>query len=74
MFSRIFPGSVVAPKAAGAPMTAYKSPDGFEAEIAAAASAILSSFPILECVRHVQKGGLLIVEEPEAHLEPVRQL
>ena len=73
-FSRIFPGSVVAPKASGAPMTAYRSPDGFEAEIAAAASGILSSFPILECARRVQKGGLLIVEEPEAHLEPARQL
>ena len=73
-FSRIFPGSVVTSKAAGAPMTAYRSPGGFEAEIAAAASGILSSFPILECARHVQKGGLLTVEEPEAHLEPVRQL
>lgn len=73
-FSEIFPGSVVKSSAAGTPTTAYRSPDGFEAEITSAASGMLSSFPILECMRRVQKDGLLVVEEPEAHLEPVRQL
>ena len=73
-FSEIFPGSVVGSSAAGMPTTAYRSPDGFEADITSASSGIVSSFPILECMRRVQKGGLLVVEEPEAHLEPLRQL
>ena len=74
MLSRIFGGSVSSSEASGAPIMAYTSRDGFKDEITSAASGILSSFPVIECVGSVERGGLLIVEEPEAHLEPMRQL
>ena len=72
--SRIFGGSVGVSKNAAVPTTTYKNEAGFESEITSAASGILSSFPILECAGQVKRGGLLIVEEPEAHLEPEKQL
>ena len=74
MLSRIFDGTVSGSEASGAPITTYTSRDGFKDEITSAASGILSSFPVIECIRSVERGGLLIVEEPEAHLEPMRQL
>lgn len=74
ILSRIFDGSVSGSKASGVPITTYTSRDGFKDEITSAASGILSSFPVIECIKSVKKDGLLIVEEPEAHLEPMRQL
>lgn len=74
ILSRVFGGSVGSSKATGMPITTYTSSDGFKSEITSAASGILSSFPIIECIKNVKKDGLLIVEEPEAHLEPERQL
>lgn len=72
IFSRIFDGSVSGSAASGIPTTAYASRDGFKDEIASASSGIVSSFPVIECIESVEKGGLLIVEEPEAHLELMR--
>ena len=74
MVSRIFGSSVGGSEGSGSPTTAYTSRDGSRDEITSAASVIVSSFPAIECARSVERGGLLIVEEPEAHLEPMRQL
>lgn len=74
MISNIFSGSVGSAKTAGMPITTYRNQGGFAVEITSAAAGILSSFPIVECASKVQRGGLLIVEEPEAHLEPMKQL
>lgn len=74
MLSRIFGGSVSGPADSGAPTATYTSSDGFEDEITSAASGVLSSFPVAECAASVKKGGLLVVEEPEAHLDPMKQL
>ena len=75
MVSRMFDGSVGrAAGAAGAPATTYKSRGGFEAGIASAASGIQSAFSIAECASRAQRGGMLVVEEPEAGLDPMRQL
>ena len=34
----------------------------------------MSAFPIVAAMHRVEPGGTLIVEEPEAHMEPMRQL
>ena len=73
--SRMFGGSVGrAAGAAGAPATAYRSRGGFEAGIASAASGIQSAFSIAECASRARRGGMLVVEEPESGLDPMRQL
>ena len=74
MVSGVFGGTVGRAKTAVMPITTYRNQAGFTVEITSAAAGILSSFPIAECASRVQEGGMLIVEEPEAHLEPKRQL
>ena len=74
MVSAIFGGTVGKARTAGMPATTYKNQAGLAVEIASAAAGVLSPFPIAECAGRVQKGGMLIVEEPEAHLEPKRQI
>ena len=74
MFSRLFAGSVEAPAAGELPAILYQDPAGFAVEIGSAGSVIVSAFPIVATMHRVEPGGTLIVEEPEAHMEPMRQL
>ena len=74
LFSHLFPGSIETFDAGGLPEIMYKDPTGFVTEIESAGSGTMSSFPIVAGVHYTKKGGTLIIEEPEAHLEPARQL
>lgn len=73
-FSRLFDGTLDASSADGLPSVRYKDPSGFGVEIDLAGSGIVSAFPIVAAMYNVGPGGTLIVEEPEAHIEPLRQL
>lgn len=46
---------------------------GFVARIGSAGSGAASLFPIAAGICGVEPGGALVVEEPEAHLDPLRQ-
>ena len=72
--SRVFGGALDGPADAGVEAATYEDSCGFGIEATSAASGVLSSLPAIECIESVKSGGLLVVEEPEAHLEPVRQL
>ena len=73
-FSRLFDGTLDASSADGLPSVRYKDPSGFGVEIDLAGSGIVSAFPIVAAMYNVGSGGTLIIEEPEAHIEPLRQL
>ena len=73
-FSDLFPGSIDITRETGFDEITYKDPTGFITKIESAGSAAVSSFPIIAGVYYVKKGGTLIIEEPEAQLEPARQL
>ena len=74
MFSRVFQGSIKMSGAPGRPAIVYVDPLGFETEIGSAASGIVSAFPIMAAVSRMVEGGMVVVEEPEEHLEPIRQI
>ena len=74
MFSRLFGGSLDTSPADGLPGVRYRDPSGFGVEIDSAGSGIVSAFPIVAAMYSVEPGGALVVEEPEAHIEPLRQL
>ena len=74
MFSRLFAGSIEASAADDLPAILYHDPSGFAVEIDSAGSGIVSAFPIVATMHRVEPGGTLIIEEPEAHMEPMRQL
>ena len=74
LFSELFPGSIEMENTSGLSKIIYKDPVGFITDIESAGSGTVSSFPILVGMYYVEKGGALIIEEPEAHLEPSRQL
>ena len=72
-FSKLFGGSLDASAATGIPSILYRDPSGFGVEIESAGLGVVSSFPIIAAVHDIEPGGTLIVEEPEAHMEPLRQ-
>ena len=74
MFSRLFAGSIEASAADDLPAILYHDPSGFAVEIDSAGSGVVSAFPIVAAMHRVEPGGTLIIEEPEAHMEPMRQL
>lgn len=74
LFSNLFPGSIKIVMSRGLPEVIYRDSTGFETEIESTGSGVVSSFPIVAGVYYVKKGGTLIIEEPEAHLEPSKQL
>ncbi len=74
MFSRVFRGSIKAPGAPGIRANAYADPLGFEAGIGSAASGVASAFPIMVALNHLDPAGMLVVEDPEEHIEPIRQI
>lgn len=74
-FSELFPGSVdLLESYLGLHHLAYKDPTGFITELESAGSGTLAAFPIIAGMHYVKQRGTLIVEEPEAHLEPSKQL
>ena len=52
----------------------YADPHGHEVPLRAAGSGLLASAPLLSGLHYVKRGGTLIIEEPEAHIEPSTQL
>ncbi len=74
MFSTLFEGSVRMGSRNGIPRIMYVDPSGFETEIEHAGSGTVSSLPIMMSLQYVADGGTLVIEEPEAHLEPLRQI
>lgn len=73
-FSKLFEGSIDVSDYRGLPTMIYKDPIGFNTAIESAGSGAVSSFPIVAGIHYVESGGSLIIEEPEVHLEPSRQL
>ena len=55
------------------PSIIFEDPKGFPTNLENAGSGVISSLPILLGIDYVKEGGRLIIEEPEAHLEPTRQ-
>ena len=74
MFSRVFEGSIKASAADELPAIFYYDPSDFAVEIDSAGSGVVSAFPIAATMYRIEPGGMLIIEEPEAHMEPLRQL
>lgn len=74
MFSRLFTGSIEASLADELPAILYHDPSGYTVEIDSAGSGVVSTFPIVATMHRVEPGGTLTIEEPEAHMEPMRQL
>lgn len=56
------------------PSLVYVDISGFESEIESAGSGVVASFPIVLGMTRIAPGGILVVEEPELHLEPNRQM
>ncbi len=74
-FSDLFPGSVeLLENPWGLHSLVYKDPTGFITELESAGSGIVAAFPIIVGMHYVKPKGTLIVEEPEVHLEPSKQL
>ena len=74
MFSRLFAGSIEASAADDLPAMLYRDPSGFAVEVDSAGSGVVSAFPIVAAMCRIKSGGTLIIEEPETHMEPIRQL
>ena len=53
--------------------TVVEGVHGFRTPLENTGSGMISSLPILLGIDHVKEGGSLIIEEPEAHMEPDKQ-
>ncbi len=73
LFTALFHGTVEIDGSYSLPQVCYRDPSGFVAKIDSAGSGTVSSFPIIASMHMVEAGGALIIEEPEAHLEPLSQ-
>lgn len=75
-FSRIFGGTVVNHPVGKLKRShvAYSDPHGHKSPISSVGSGLLASAPLLAGLHYVKSGGTLIIEEPEAHVEPSTQL
>ena len=73
LFSALFHGTVESDDSYNLPQIYYHDPSGFVTKIDSAGSGTVSSFPIIASMHKVEAGGTLIIEEPEAHLEPLSQ-
>lgn len=73
-FGRLFPGSIQVGERWGLPVITYEDPSGHSADIGSAGSGVASLLALVAGMHHVEQGGTFIVEEPESHLEPQRQL
>lgn len=72
LFTSLFHGTVESDDS-NLPQIYYRDPSGFITKIDSAGSGTVSSFPIIASMDKVEAGGTLIIEEPEAHLEPLSQ-
>ena len=72
--ARLLPGSIKVIERLGMPTIAYEDPSGHAAEIGSAGSGVASLLVLAAAIHRIGPGGTLIVEEPESHLEPQRQL
>lgn len=73
-FSRLFPGSIGVMERPGAPLVTYDDPSGHRAGIESVGSGVASVLPIVAGIHRVEAEGTCVIEEPEFHLEPQRQL
>lgn len=73
LFVALFHGTIESDDSYNMPQIYYHDPSGFVTKIDSAGSGTVSSFPIVASMHKVEAGGTLIVEEPEAHLEPLSQ-
>ena len=73
MFTKLFHGTIESDNSYNLPQIYYRDPLGFTTKIDSAGSGVVSSFPIIASMYKVEEGGALIIEEPEAHLEPLNQ-
>jgi predicted ATPase len=73
-FREILAGSLVIQREAGMSSVQFLDPSGFVTEVERAGSGVVATFPILLGLYRVQPKGTLVVEEPEAHLEPAKQM
>ncbi len=74
LFSDLFLGNVISKSPLGLPRLFYKDPTGFTTKLESAGSGTIAAFPIIAGMHYVEPNGTLIIEEPEAHLEPAKQL
>lgn len=73
-FSKLFPGSINIMERSGAPLITYDDPSGHQAEITSVGSGVVSLLPIVAGIHRVEAEGTCVIEEPESHLEPQKQL
>ena len=73
LFAKLFEGSVEIDDSYNPPQTYYRDSHGFITTIDSAGSGTVSSFPIIASLDRIELGGTLIIEEPEAHMEPLNQ-
>lgn len=71
---KLHEGSIRIVKRREFPSLMFVDRSGYSCEIEGAGSGVVASFPITLGMSTVPRGGLLIIEEPEAHLEPFRQM
>lgn len=70
----LFTGSLKIEKQRGVPSLLFSDSTGFEIEMEWAGSGVVASVPVLLGLDNVMSGGVLMIEEPEAHLEPTKQM
>ena len=73
LFKDLFAGQIILSKFTFMQSLMFQDDKGVAVKIEDAGSGVLSSFPILLGIPYVKNGGSLIIEEPEAHMEPIRQ-
>ena len=73
LFSALFHGTVESDDSYNLPQAHFHDPSGFVTKIDSAGSGTVSLFPIVASMYKVGAGGTLMIEEPEAHLEPLSQ-
>ena len=73
LFTKLFEGSVETDDSYSPPQIYYHDNHGFVTKIDSAGSGTVSSFPIIASIYRIESGGTLIIEEPEAHMEPLSQ-
>ena len=74
LFSRVFQGSIKASDDAGHPAIVYVDPLGFGTAIDSGASGVASVLPVVLALSRLGPAGTLVVEDPEEHIEPIRQI